>query len=250
MIKTAEKIVRKIFNRPKLVLEDSFPEITPSDIAIINQVKDYTLTPAERLWGLLNAVRYITREKIEGDFVELGVWRGGSSMAAALEFKRVGSVRKIWMYDTFEGMSEPTSVDRKSGPTSDPAIVKWQKTRLGEGSDWCRASLNDVRQNMEKTGYPNHMIQFVVGKAENTLSDCKPDLISILRIDTDWHAPTKAAMEQLYGRLAVGGVLILDDYGSWVGARLAVDEYFAAKGSMPLMVRLDRGARILVKVAG
>lgn len=247
MLAIAERAARKILARPKVAPHDLIPEITNAETAIIDAVRPYTLTSVEKIWALLRAVQYVHTHGIPGDFVELGVWRGGSSMAAALMFRRLQDQRTLWLYDTYEGMSEPTDLDRKTRTGAEPARAKWDRTRIGDGSDWCRASLDDVQANMASTKYWPPRIITVKGKAEDTVAHQKPDQVCILRIDTDWHAPTKAAMEHLYDRLSPGGVLILDDYGSWEGAKVAVDDYFAAHGPAPLMTRLDRGGRMLVK---
>ena len=55
-----------------------------------------------------------------------------------------------------------------------------------------------------------------------------PERIALLRIDTDWYESTRHELVHLYPRLSPGGVLIIDDYGHWQGARKAVDEYFQA----------------------
>lgn len=246
MVAALQKAIKFAIGHRSPGPSDLIPEIGAADLAIIERVRPFTLTSAEKMWALLNSVRYVNARGIPGDFVELGVWRGGSSMAAGLAMKSLGDQRRMWLYDTFEGMSEPTELDRKTRADAAPAMEKWRATRMGEGSDWCRASLEDVRANMASIQYDAE-IKYVVGKAEDTLPAQAPETISVLRIDTDWHAPTKAAMDILYDRLSPGGILILDDYGSWEGAKIAVDDYFRDKPPV-LMHRLDRGGRLVMKV--
>ena len=90
-------------------------------------------------------------------------------------------------------------------------------------------------------------VRFIVGKVEDTLTVPAnlPDKIASLRLDTDWHASTKIELAVLYPRLAAGGVLILDDYGFWTGARAAVDEYFANRPM--LFVPIDKSCRVGIK---
>jgi hypothetical protein len=82
---------------------------------------------------------------------------------------------------------------------------------------------------------------------EETIPGYAPEEISILRLDTDWYASTKHELIHLYSRLSKGGVLIIDDYGDWAGARKAVDEYFAAQSFKPMLGRIDNTGRICVK---
>jgi hypothetical protein len=82
---------------------------------------------------------------------------------------------------------------------------------------------------------------------EDTLPAEAPEKLAILRLDTDWYSSTKHELETLYPRLAEGGVLIVDDYGHYEGARRAVDEYFAETGQRVLLSRIDYTGRIAVK---
>lgn len=223
-------------------------EATAEDAQIIESLRPYTMTSATRLWSLLHAVRHLESEGVGGDFVECGVWRGGSVMAMASELTRLGSTtRRIWLYDTFEGMTEPTSLDVEAG-TGTAAATMLASTPVGDGANvWCVAGIDDVRANLVLTGYPMEQFVFVEGDVTQTLSVTSPDRIALLRLDTDWHASTLASLEVLYPRLAIGGVCILDDYGHWQGAREAVDGYFAARGHRPLMHPIDYSGRIFVK---
>lgn len=220
-------------------------EMSDSDRDIIKTVGNRTLTSLHRKWGLLQAVRYVSARKIPGDFVELGVWQGGSTMIAAMEFARLNDIRPLWLYDTYEGMPEPEDVDRKAMGGA-PATEKWEQTRKGDGSDWCNAAVELVKANMASIAYPGET-RFIVGKAEETLLREKPEQVSILRIDTDWHASTKASLEHLWDRLSPGGVLIMDDYGSWNGARVAADDFFASREPV-FMHYLDGTGRLVLKV--
>jgi hypothetical protein len=98
---------------------------------------------------------------------------------------------------------------------------------------------------MKQTGFPENQILYVKGMVEETLDKQYPESIALLRLDTDWYESTKKELAVLYPRLCVGGVLIIDDYGTWEGARKAVDEYFDR--TQILLNRVDHTARIGVK---
>ena len=190
------------------------------------KVQAFTMTDAARVDALYDCTRQLVEHGVPGDFVECGVYRGGSSMAMALGLLEAGSdTRTLWLFDTFEGMTEPTSRDvkLKNGAV---AATKFEVLRTGPNSaDWCAAPLDEVAQNMRSTGYPTQNLRLVKGPVEETLLGELPDRIALLRLDTDWYASTRVEMERLYPRLSPGGVLIIDDYNSWAGARKAVDEY-------------------------
>jgi hypothetical protein len=149
--------------------------------------------------------------------------------------------RKIYLYDTFEGMTMPGDND------GDWEKTEWEKNKVNEQiNNWCLAPLEDVQANMATTGYPKENIFFIKGKVEETIPGTLPGKISLLRLDTDWYESTKHELNHLYPLLEKGGILIIDDYGAWPGARKATDEYFAANGPVYLN-RLDYTGRLIIK---
>lgn len=223
-------------------------EATPRDRELIGSLAPFTMTSPERLWSLLGAVRHVVDLGIQGDFVECGVWRGGSVMAMAYELQTLGVTdRKIWLYDTFAGMTAPTNIDIEAG-TGLLADSMLRSTSVEDGNNiWCVAGRLDVEANVRATGYPFSNFVFVEGDVAQTLRVEAPQAISVLRLDTDWYESTRAELEVLYPLLSVGGVCIFDDYGHWQGARKAVDDYFTKLGHRPYMHPIDYSGRVLVK---
>lgn len=217
-------------------------------IEIIEAVTPYTMIGRPRLFALITAIRYITKYKISGAVVECGVWRGGAMGAAALTLKGLGEKRSMYLFDTFEGMSIPTSEDKAYG--GGDAMEEFLEKRTGEeSSDWCMASLEDVQANLTTLGFDIADFHFVKGMVEDTIPSQSPtEDIAVLRLDTDWYKSTKHEMDHLFPKLVPGGVLIIDDYGDWEGARQAVDEYLDAHNIRILLNRVD-GSAIGVKEA-
>lgn len=213
-------------------------------------VKDYTMTSVDRLNGLCEAVRYITSAGIEGDVVECGVWRGGSMMAVAKSLSKFGDQsRHLHLFDTFSGMSEPTEEDVSVGGEMADDLMKVE-SKDDPTSVWCVSPLEDVQNNMRQTGYPDDKVHFHKGMVEETIPQNAPEKISLLRLDTDWYESTRHEMEHLFPRLTDGGVLIIDDYGHWEGARRAVDEYLQQHRIGLMLHRLDYTGRIGIYHAG
>lgn len=205
----------------------------------------FTMTSPERMFALYEAVRYVSRAGIPGDIVECGVWRGGSSMLAALTCLELGDVRSLWLYDTFEGMTAPGAQDVKwSGEPAETELAA-DAREPGAFNTWAYATLDDVRANMAGTGYPEDRIRYVAGKVEDTIPAQLPESIALLRLDTDWYESTRHELAHLWPLLAPDGVLIIDDYGHWQGARQAVDEFFA--DTPVLLHRIDYTGRMLIK---
>jgi O-methyltransferase len=228
------------------VVRRRFPDVDRRVVDIFNRVKPYTMTSPERVFALCDAVRYVAAAGIEGAVVECGVWRGGSSMAAALMLRELGAAdRDLCLFDTFEGMSAPTEHDRRAGG---PAAADLLAASGKDAKVWAYSPLDEVRANLQSTGYPVGRIRFVQGKVEDTIPEHAPDKIAILRLDTDWYESTRHELEHLFPRLAVGGVLIIDDYGAWEGARRAVDEFVDAQKVRILLNRIDETGRVGVKL--
>jgi O-methyltransferase len=214
----------------------------------IRRVRRHTMSSAQRLAALCDSVEYIVRGDVEGDFAECGVWRGGSMMAAAITLLRLGDTgRDLYLYDTYSGMAEPTAEDLPSPYDGYSMHRRFARNRTGRTSDWVSVPVEVVRRALETTGYPMDRVHLVEGLVEETLPAQAPERLALLRLDTDWYRSTKHELEQLYPRLSPGGVLIVDDYGHYEGARRAVDEYFEDSGEPVLLNRIDYTGRIAVK---
>jgi O-methyltransferase len=224
----------------------AFPlDFGEADAQICRRVAPYTMTTPPRIYALVRAVEYASARAIPGAFVECGVWRGGSMMAVALTLLRLGITdRELYLYDTFSGMTAPSEKDVKYSGESAADLLE---TQSPDSDVWAIASIDQVREVVQGVGYPPERIHLVQGPVEETVPIKAPDEIALLRLDTDWYASTKHELVHLYPRLASGGVLILDDYGYWQGARLAVDEFLAENDVRLLLNRVDNTARMAVK---
>lgn len=225
-------------------------EWTDKERELYAYVKDrkLSITYDRGLITTIDACRYVAQGDIAGDFVECGVWRGGNAILAAAMFKAYGVRKRIYLFDTFGGMTAPTDEDRNAA-TGERAQSEYDAGVRETHNEMCYASLADVRENFEQAGLLSDDVVFVEGDVIETLAraDLLPSCIAILRLDTDWYASTKAELEALYPRVSDGGVLIVDDYGYWTGARKATDEYFAALGKRPFLQYVDFTARAGVK---
>jgi len=212
--------------------------------AIIRRVRPRTMTKPVKLFGLIEATRYVVRHCIPGDIVECGVWRGGSMQAAALALLDAGVTdRELHLFDTFEGMPPPIERDRRHDGRPAAELLASQDRNA---KVWAVATLDDVRAGMLELGYPAERIHFHCGLVQDTVPAEAPERIAILRLDTDWYESTRHELENLYDRVSPGGVLILDDYGHWDGSRQAVDEFLERTGE-PLLLPPTATGRITVK---
>lgn len=182
---------------------------------LAQSVENLTHSSFERRMATVNACAAADRLKLEGAFVECGTWKGAHGIIAAKASKR-----SIWLYDTFEGMTEPGPED------SEKAHQKWnEKKRMG--IPFTRCSLESVRHNLAAHDVAKERVKLIKGDVRETLKrmHLTPAKIAFLRIDVDWYETTKACLENLYPKLVPNGIIMIDDYGHWVGAKKAADEY-------------------------
>jgi O-methyltransferase len=246
-----EKVIRRLASRVGYEVRRRAPAAPPPDLEVEflahhEACKPYTRTSVERMYALYQATQYIVRAGVPGSVVECGVWRGGSAMLAAMTLAACDDrARELWLYDTYEGMSAPSDHDRDWRGISAAELMK-QGEANKETSVWCYSSLDEVRANMARTGYPADRLRFIKGKVEDSLPGEAPAQIALLRLDTDFYESTYHELTHLYPRLAPGGVLIIDDYGHWAGARKATDQYFAQLGQPLLLQRIDYTGRMAI----
>ena len=233
-------VAKKTIDNPH-DLEEEFYELR-------NKCMPYTMTSTERLYSLHKSVNYIVDNKIDGDFVECGVWKGGSSMMAALSLiKKQDTCRNLYLYDTFEGMSTPTEKDKNY--LGEMAEKEWNANEKNNYNEWCYSSIDEVKKNMSETAYPQDKIKLIKGKVEDTIPKEIPNKIAILRLDTDWYESTYHELKYLYPLIVPNGIIIFDDYGYWKGSREATDNYFKENNIKVLMNRIDSAGRIAIKNA-
>lgn len=255
--KAFKRIIRPIIQKagldiikhnPERPNKHLYPIDIPNDvIKLTEKVKPFTLTNVKRINALINAVRYIINKDIQGSFVECGVWKGGSVMIIAHILMEMGATdRDIFLYDTFTGMCAPTSVD--IGSMGDLATETFETLKTSnDTSTFCFSPLEEVKKNVLSIGYPKDKIHFIKGKVEDTLPHQMPGEIALLRLDTDWYESTKHDLIHLYPEITTNGVLIIDDYGDWEGARKATDEYIEENNLTLLLNRIDDSLRLAIK---
>ncbi len=215
---------------------DRYIDITDPDFwRICAKCVPYTLVSVPRLYDLYRSVRYVCDAAVPGDLVECGVLLGGAVMLMAETLTLCGDRdRRIYLYDTFCGSPRHTAAD-----------VDFTGRPFEE---WSTADfLPDTRANLALADFPADRYEIIVGPVQDTISRWAPDMACLVRLDTDTYSSTLAELQQLYPRLAVGGVLSVDDYGFCVGCRKAVDRYFRHFQAPILLHRIDYTGRSGIK---
>lgn len=202
-------------------------------------VSPHTLTSRERIVALYDSLSFVVNNKVLGDVVECGVWKGGNVLGMCKFLQSVGEDdRGVWLFDTFTGMTTPGEHDVDLHNSKEYPM--------------CNAEIELVKQVVNSSNYPTSRIRYVVGDVNHTLNDESnlPDTISILRLDTDWYESTKKELAVLWSRLSINGILIVDDYGHWQGAKKAFHEFFDEIGYVPKIEKIDyTGIRVVKSVS-
>lgn len=233
-------------NKNRLTSKPEIRDFSAEERALFNSVESFTMTSPERIKAISDSIKYIVDNNIEGAFVECGVWKGGSVMAMLKVLKDLHQDnREIYLFDTFEGMSEPTDVD--IDPNGTKAEIRLKTENKIKSVVWARALIDEVKENLSIVQYPESKLHFIKGKVEDTLKSNKPDKIALLRLDTDWYESTKIELEELYDLVESNGIIIIDDYGHWAGCRMAVDEFFEHRKEKIFLHRIDYTGRLIIK---
>ena len=243
-----KKINYNLHKIESINIEQEFPDSNNFEKELFEIISEYTMTSHERIFALMKSINFVKHNNVDGDFVECGVWRGGNLILFQKFIEKYNLSKKIYAYDTFEGMSEPDKIDETfKGESSKDLLNKLYKKKVDRKKNILIAdcSIEQVQENFKKFSNKNNLI-CVKGPVEKTL-DIKenlPNKISILRLDTDWYSSTKKELEILFPLLEKNGILIIDDYGFWKGARKAVDEYFENKNVT--MFKIDFTGRMII----
>lgn len=231
-INAIKKLANFLFNfEPKDILNWK-------KIWLIAKVYPFTMAGYKRLSNVYEIANFIEKNNIRGDFAECGVWKGGCAAIMAYVSKKRKSDRKIWLFDSFEGLPEPTDKDGIIAK----GYAKNKTTGKLESINECVGPIEDVKKiffDILKINPKNVMINR--GWFQDTLPKTKDQIgeLAILRLDGDWYESTKVCLDNLYDTVIIGGYIILDDYGHWEGCKKALQEFFESKNINPPLIKID-----------
>jgi O-methyltransferase len=188
-----------------------------------------TMIGSERLDNLHYCVRKVLTDRVPGDFIETGAWRGGACIFMRAALKAYGDTSKcVWVADSFEGLPEP---DRRYPGDLGSVLHKF--------SDVLGVSLDRVAANFTRYGLLDEQVRFLKGWFRDTLPKAPINSLAILRLDGDLYSSTMDALENLYPKLSPGGYLIVDDYGAIGMCKKAVDDYRHIHGVTEAVEEVD-----------
>jgi O-methyltransferase len=230
MFKALAKLVRKKAKKQGVETESD---------RMITIIRNNTMVSEAGLFSLYQQAVFCEQHRIAGDFVECGVWKGGSvGLMALVNLKHGNSRRHIHLFDSFEEICEPD--EEIDGERAVRETMAWAKKGGTKGRLVPLTGIYDqfggpgtIQENknlLERTiGYDPQYIHFHKGWFQHTMPEQHHDIdkIAILRIDADWYASTKICLDYFFDKVISGGFVIIDDYGTYDGCKKAVDEFLA-----------------------
>jgi O-methyltransferase len=174
-----------------------------------------TMIGLKRLDNLHACIEAVIRDRVLGDFIETGVWRGGACIFMRAALNVYGDQnRKVWVADSFEGLPKPDG--RYQQDEGD--IQHWTFSMLA-------IPLDQVKANFSRYGLLDDRVCFLKGWFKDTLPRAPIDRLAILRLDGDMYSSTMDTLASLYPKLSSGGFAIIDDYGADEACRKAVTDF-------------------------
>lgn len=187
-----------------------------------------TMVGLKRIRNVRECVETVLAERIPGDLIEAGCWRGGAAimMRGTLKAHDVDD-RIVWAADSFAGLPKP---DAESFPAD--------ATDLGYTADHLKVPIEEVRNNFFRYGLYDNQVRFLEGWFRDTLPTVADQRWAVVRLDGDLYESTMDGLVNLYPRLSPGGFLIVDDYG-WPNCREAVNDFRREHGITEQVERID-----------
>ena len=180
----------------------------------------HTMIGIDRLKTILACLEDVIGNRVPGDLIETGVWRGGACIFMRAILKAHGILdRRVWVADSFRGL-----------PVPDESKYPYDTGLDFSGYEEVAVSLGEVKKNFERYGLLDECVQFLPGWFKDTLPDAPIDRLAVLRLDGDLYESTTNALESLYPKLSIGGYVVVDDYGVLVACRQAVHDFRDAHG--------------------
>ena len=188
----------------------------------------HSMLGTRRLDNIEHCIENVLRDRVPGDLIETGVWRGGATifMRAVLKAYDIQD-RTVWVADSFEGLPAP---DSRYPADAQSTLHECRQLAI---------PLDQVTENFRRYDLLDSQVQFLKGWFSQTLPTCPIDRLAVLRLDGDLYESTMDALSHLYGKLSLGGYVIVDDYGAVPACRSAVHDFRDRHHIADSMIEVD-----------
>ncbi|HTE02449.1 MAG TPA: TylF/MycF/NovP-related O-methyltransferase [Mucilaginibacter sp.] len=221
--------IKRLLNR----LIQPAPSSNPRFKKYYSKYSEFTMMSRADYTATMAVVEHF--KSLKGDVIECGVWRGGMIAGMA---ELLGSGRKYYLCDSFEGLPEAQEIDGK-------AARKWQNDKNGPtyyNNCAAEASFAEKAMGLAQADY-----RLVKGWFNNTLPTLETDPIAFLRLDADWYDSMYCCMENLYPRVIKNGIILIDDYFVWDGCSKAIHAYLSNTMSASRIHHTPFGITYIIK---
>ncbi|MBI2024345.1 class I SAM-dependent methyltransferase [Candidatus Giovannonibacteria bacterium] len=195
---------------------------------LFKKVRPYTTLEVSRLDALYSFILE-ANSSLEGDIVECGTWKGGSAAVMAYVLSKSRVKRNVWLFDSFEGLPAPSEIDgQKARKKYYPGLLKTPST--------------NIQDIFKKLKISSDNVKIIEGWFSETFPKVKIEKIAILHIDADFYEPVKMSLEKFYPSVVPGGIVVLDDFGTWEGCRAAFEEFRKKQNKKIDLIQIDKTA--------
>ncbi len=177
-------------------------------------INGYTMIGLKRLNNIQFCIEEVIKNKVEGDFIETGVWRGGACIFAKALFEIYNENRKVWVADSFKGLPKPNITLYPEDEGDD--LYSLEQLRI---------SKEQVMNNFKRFDLLDDNVKFLEGWFKDTLPTAPIEKLAIVRLDGDMYESTMDGLNHLYHKLSSGGFIIIDDYGVIPACKKAVHDF-------------------------
>ena len=198
----------------------------------IRTVRPFTLLSNINLFFLMELMRRLDEQRVEGNIIECGVYKGGSAGVLGYAVSRSPFDRRLRLYDAFRGMPKAHEYDDNRSKSMEGQLV-------GDPAQ--------ARRILRRVGLSDERYDVIVGWLEDTLPVAQEEAIALLHIDCDFYEPVKLVLERFYEHVEPRGYVVLNDYGGFEGCRRAADEFFCRLDLDAGLIQIDQDAYYLQK---
>jgi O-methyltransferase len=190
--------------------------LKPMNLSIVHTVRPTgeTMIGMELMDHLHECLETVIRERVPGDVIETGVWRGGATIFMRAVLQVHGDPRNVWVADSFEGLPKPNA----GKYPQDRGDALWSQSYLA-------VSLDEVKANFRKYNLLDSQVKFLKGFFSETLPSAPIGSLALMRLDGDMYESTIVALRSLYPKLSRGGFVIVDDFGMIPACDEAVHDF-------------------------
>lgn len=220
--------------------------LSSGDSTLIKEVlkKNLTYLPGQSLNELINAIKEIQAESIDGRFIEAGCALGGSAIVIG---KLKSQERQFDVYDTFSMIPPPSDRDGKDVHERYSEIKEGKSKGLGDSQYY--GYVRNLKKRVKKTfkefdiSIKAQNISLIEGLFEDTLRVSEP--VALAHLDCDWYDSVMFCLQQIEPNLSLGGFIVLDDYYHWSGTTEAANDFFEDK--LDNFIFSSRAGRLYIK---